>query len=284
MSLPPAPDRAESPLVAEVADAAFDLLGSGRQTAPFSADRPAFSMADAYLVTDAVRRRREAAGSRVVGRKIGFTNRTIWDEYGVRAPIWGYVFDTTQHELAEHADQARPFPLAGIAEPRIEPEIVFGFASAPDPAMDERAILGCVAWVAHGFEIVQSIHPDWRFAAPDTVAAYGLHGALLVGPRHALAGEDLDAWARDLAAFEIDILRDGEALDHGRAANVLDGPLAALRHFVGLLAADPVNPGIAAGEVVTTGTLTKAFPVAPGQVWSTRLHGLPLAGIRLALG
>ena len=109
-------------------------------------------------------------------------------------------------------------------------------------------------------------------------------GANRIGPRHALAGEDLDAWARDLAAFEIDILRDGEALDHGRAANVLDGPLAALRHFVGLLAADPVNPGIAAGEVVTTGTLTKAFPVAPGQVWSTRLHGLPLAGIRLALG
>ena len=100
MSLPPAPDRAESPLVAEVADAAFDLLGSGRQTAPFSADRPTFSMADAYLVTDAVRRRREAAGSRVVGRKIGFTNRTIWDEYGVRAPIWGYVFDTTRYELA----------------------------------------------------------------------------------------------------------------------------------------------------------------------------------------
>lgn len=284
MPLPPASDRAETPLVAEVADAAFGLWGSGRQTAPFSGERPAFSLADAYLVTDAVRRRREAAGPRVAGRKIGYTNRTIWDEYGIYAPIWGYVYDDTLGDLADVADPAHPFPLAGLAEPRIEPEIVFGFARAPDPAMDERALLGCVDWVGHGFELVQSIFPGWRSSAPDSVAAYGLHGALLVGPRRSLAGEDLDAWARDLASFEIDLRRDGEVVDHGRAVNVLDGPLSALRHFVGLLAADPVNPRIGPGELVTTGTLTKAFPVEPGHVWSTELHGLPLPGITVALG
>jgi 2-oxo-3-hexenedioate decarboxylase len=31
----------------------------------------------------------------VIGRKIGFTNRTIWAKYAVYAPIWGFVFDTT---------------------------------------------------------------------------------------------------------------------------------------------------------------------------------------------
>ena len=69
--------------------------------------------------------------------------------------------------------------------------------------------------------------------------------------------------------------------DHGRAANVLDGPVFALRHLVQLLAADPVNPPLAAGEIVTTGTLTRAFPVAAGETWTTELTGVPLEGARL---
>ncbi len=31
-------------------------------------------------------------GERPIGRKIGFTNRNIWAEYGVYAPIWGDVY------------------------------------------------------------------------------------------------------------------------------------------------------------------------------------------------
>ncbi|MET0168756.1 MAG: hydratase, partial [Vicinamibacterales bacterium] len=64
----------------------------------------------------------------------------------------------------------------------------------------------------------------------------------------------------------------------GRAANVLDGPLSALRHLVGLLARDPVNSPLAPGDIVTTGTLTRAFPISPGESWGTRLHGIELGG------
>jgi 2-keto-4-pentenoate hydratase len=41
--------------------------------------------------------------------------------------------------------------------------------------------------------------------------------------------------------------------DRGHAANVLDGPLSALRHLVGLFARDPVNSHLAPGDIVTTG-------------------------------
>jgi 2-oxo-3-hexenedioate decarboxylase len=47
--------------------------------------------------------------------------------------------------------------------------------------MDETALLACIDWVAHGFELVQSIFPGWKFSAPDAAAAFGLHGALLIG-------------------------------------------------------------------------------------------------------
>ena len=62
----------------------------------------------AYKVTAAVRAKREARGERPIGRKIGFTNRTIWAEYGVYAPIWGYVYDGTVRDLTQRS--ASRFP------------------------------------------------------------------------------------------------------------------------------------------------------------------------------
>lgn len=254
----------------------FGLLGGGGQTTPFSERHDRFGLKQAYQAAALVRQLREARGERAVGRKIGFSNRTIWPEYGVHAPIWGYLYDRTVLDL-DRLDPAG-FPLTGLPEPRIEPEIVFRLRERPDPAMDEGALLACIEWMAHGFEIVQSIFPAWRFAAADTVAACGLHGALLLGPRQTvttLPGDRLST----LSGFESRLECDGQIADSGHAANVLGGPLAALRHLVALLARDPFNPSLTAGEIVSTGTLTRAMPIAPGQVWNSRLSGLPLADI-----
>ena len=68
-------------------------------------------------------------------------------------------------------------------------------------------------------------------------------------------------------------------VDRGVGANVLGSPLASLGYLVDLLSRQPEAPPLAAGEIVTTGVLTDAHPVAPGQVWSTTLHGLPLRGL-----
>jgi 2-keto-4-pentenoate hydratase len=173
-----------------IAAEALAALDTCYQISPFSARLSAFDLDDAYRVTAAIRQMREMRGEMPVGRKIGFTNRTAWPEYG---PI-------------------------------------------------------C--------EIVQSIFPGWKFSAPDAVAAFGLHGALLIGPRHSIAAYAED-WSPTLSTFEIDLKRDGTVVDHGRATNVLDGPVSALRHLVVTLVRDQVNPPLAAGEIVTTGTLTR---------------------------
>jgi 2-oxo-3-hexenedioate decarboxylase len=204
--------------------------------------------------------------------------RTIWTEYGVHAPIWGYVYDTTALDLT---GEPLEVSLNGLAEPRIEPEIIFGLSAPPAQGMDEAALIRCIDWVAHGFEIVQSIFPNWSFRAPDTVAPYGgLHGRLFIGPRHS-ARLRRDDWARELSGFEIDLFRNGARVDHGVAANVLDGPLFALRHLAETLAQDRLSPPLSAGEIVTTGTLTRAFPVAAGEEWTTKLTGVPLEGARI---
>jgi 2-oxo-3-hexenedioate decarboxylase len=268
------PDEAQG--IEAIAAKLVSVLGTGQQIAPFSKGEHPLDLAAAYRVTAEVRRLREARDEASIGRKIGFTNRTIWAEYGVFAPIWGYVYDKTVHDLLAGGGS---FPLAGLAEPRIEPEIVFGLAKQPSPEMDEAGLLGCVDFVAHGFEIVQSLFPNWLFATPDTVAAFALHGALHIGARRKVTPDG--DWLRALSSFEIVLMRDGVVMDNGLAENVLDGPLSALRHLVGLLENDPDNPPLAAGEIVTTGTLTRAFPIRPGERWETRLSGVPLDPIGL---
>ncbi|NWG25791.1 MAG: fumarylacetoacetate hydrolase family protein [Pseudorhodoplanes sp.] len=268
--------RLASQSIAQEALAAFD----GReQVEPFSARAPSLDLATAYAIAADIRRRREARGERAVGRKIGFTNRNIWAQYGVDRPIWGYVYDTTLHDLAARGGR---HPLQGLREPQIEPEIVFGLSRAPERDMDDAALLDCIAWAAHGFEIVHSIFPGWRFAVADTVAAFGLHGALLLGKKMNIA--DMRDPLVSLNSFTIELLRDGAVVDRGGGANVLDGPLSALRHLVEVLDGDSLNPPLQAGDIVTTGTLTRAFPVKSGETWTTLLAGIELPGLRLTFG
>ena len=64
-----------------------DRLIAAQDTAttlrPITADTPDFSIADGYAVLLDIEQRRRAQGWRALGRKIGFTNRTIWPRYGV---------------------------------------------------------------------------------------------------------------------------------------------------------------------------------------------------------
>jgi 2-oxo-3-hexenedioate decarboxylase len=262
--------------VKSVADEVMAALDGHREIAPFSSRPGGLTLDDGYRVTPLLRAAFEVRGETILGRKIGFTNRTMWPLYGVYAPIWGYVTDRTTHELARVPMQR----VKDFAEPRIEPEIMFGLKAAPSPNMNEAALLDCIEWVSLGYEIVQTIFPGWKFAPSDTVAANALHGALLIGQRHAIAPRKAE-WLRELATFQADLYCDGKLIERGGGASVLDSPLSALRHLVEMLAKDPHNPPLGPGEIVSTGTLTKAMPVAPGETWTTKTSGIPLEEISL---
>ena len=234
----------------------------------------------AYATALAVRAAREAAGERPVGYKVGFTNRTIWPRYGVYAPIWGTVWQHTLALVDAAAPNAGVVSLAGLCEPRIEPELVFGLKTAPPPDCTLAQLTEAIAWVAHGYEIVHTHFPGWKFTAAQAVADEGLHGRLLVGHRVALQpGASADALAQALSGLQLKLYGEGECKDQGTGANVLDGPLQALLHFVQELRATPGTPVLKAGDVITTGTLTDAWPVLPGQTWHTELAATgPVAG------
>jgi len=252
------------------------LWRSGRQVQPYSVRYPGLTLENAYDVAWRIRGLRAVGGERVIGRKLAFTNRTLWSRYNIAAPGWGYVYDTTCHELTDFTDAA--FSLAGFQEPRIEPEIMIGFDAAPEPGMSDSQLLACVGWIAHGYELVHSIFPDWRFAGVDPVMGFGLHAALFLGPRQPIGRF---GWAEALANLEVTLTCNGTHVATGRGSDVLGSPLSALRNFNDGLGGDETRPKLMAGEFVSTGTITDAFPVQPGETWTTSLTGIPLPGARL---
>jgi len=272
-------DAVARPEVAAIATRLIDAYDGATTLAPISAGAPGFDVAQAYDVLAEIERRRIAQGWRAVGRKIGFTNRTIWARYGVYQPMWARVFAHTVHFAP--AGRAS-LPLARFVQPRIEPEVVFKLKVPPPATDDVLAILASIDWIAPGFEIVQSHYPDWKFTAADCTAAFGLHGALVVGAPVAITAANRATIADALPAFTLRLRRGGELIDTGVGANVLGGPAQALAHLVRVLATQPRSPPLAAGEVVTTGTITDAWPIKAGQTWTSDYGALGLAGLTLS--
>lgn len=249
---------------------------------PFAQRHPGFSMDDGYRVAREVLALREQAGWRRVGRKIGFSNRLILEQYGVTGPVFGYMYDRTLSEAGEQGSRfSAALPLTGLAQPLIEPEIAFRLRSRPPVTRDPVELLRHIEWMAHGFEVVQCHFPGWKFAAADAVAGGGLHGRYILGPKRLVDQDDPAALAAALASFRVTLFRNGEPAAAGGGANVLDSPLNALGYLIKTVEGLPGHPPLAAGEIITTGTLTKAFPVAAGETWSTHIEGLALAGLEL---
>lgn len=242
---------------------------------------PDLDVAAAYQLALQVRALRCARGEQPRGFKIGFTNRSIWPRYNVYAPIWGTVWD---HTLS-FCDGEGVISLARTCQPRIEPEVVFGLGSTPPPGATLDQLFEALDWIAPGFEVVQSHQADWKFEAAHTVADSGLHARLLVGQRLAVQSLAPAATALDarLGASQARLSCAGVPRDQGTGAQVLDGPLHALHHFLLELRACPGAPQLQAGDVVTTGTWTDAWPVTAGQVWSVAFSdALPPLTVRFA--
>jgi 2-keto-4-pentenoate hydratase len=230
--------------------------------APPSHQLPGFSIEDGYAVARRLHELRLAAGSRVAGVKLGFTNRAVWEALGLTDPFWSPVYDDT-------VTTGRDVSLEDFVAPRIEAEIVLGFSSRLPRNASIEAICAATGWAAPGFEIVQCHYPDWVMAPADAIADAGLHGVLVVGERQP-GPFDPDA----LASTTVELMRGDVAVARGTGSAVLGGPAEA----VGWLLRLPGMEGLPAGSIVTTGTLTGAHPVVAGETWRSDCAGPSVRG------
>jgi 2-keto-4-pentenoate hydratase len=247
-----------------------------KQIDVLTARYPNINAEAAYEIAEAICNLRVERGEWVVGRKIGFTNSSLLPVYGVDAPIWGYMYDTTVHP----AKHNHTLSLSKVVDPKIEPEVVFCLRRVPTAGSDESEILKCIEWIAHGFEIVQSHYPKWKFTAADAIAAGSLHGSLLLG--EPVQVDELGTNPIEvLANFSVSIFCNEELREIGRGTNVLGNPLTALKHLIHGVHTQRGSAALSVGDIVTTGTLTAAFPIKPGETWRTEISGIALSNLRV---
>ena len=240
---------------------------------------PHFDGDAAYKVAGELVRLRRARGERTVGRKIGFTNRNIWAEYGATAPIWAHVYDRTVQFAADHHVS---ISLKGSVQPRLEPEIAFKLKTPLRAGVNHPAlVLEAIEWLAPSFEIVDCHFSGWKFGPADAVADFSFHWRLVVGTPYAIRGDDIPDLVERLRDCSVTLSKQGEVVDRGTGANALGHPAAALAFLADTLMRQPQFEPLAAGEIITTGTLTAAMPIKPGETWSSQYEGLPVSGLQL---
>src|SRR5215831_14864143 len=82
-----------------------------REVSCFSTRYPGLTAETGYAAARGLHEHRLGQGWRPVGRKIGFTNRTIWPRYGVYEPIGARMWSHTVHYAK---DGRATQPLAGF--------------------------------------------------------------------------------------------------------------------------------------------------------------------------
>jgi 2-oxo-3-hexenedioate decarboxylase len=244
--------------IGEVAGELSSARMSRRQLVPPSRRDSEFSIEDGYAVGNLLHQGLVDSGWVPVGLKLGFTNQAVWGELGLDAPFWAPIYDRTVTDRSEVS-------LEGLVAPRIEPEIVLGFRADLQAGSTSAEVRAAIGWAALGFEIVQCHYPDWEMAPADAVADAGLHGVLVVG-EHCELGVD---GGGGLANVEVLLRRGSDVVARGRGSAALGGPAEAVAWLLRL----PGVEGLPAGTIVTTGTLTAAFPVGSDESWQMSAAG-----------
>jgi 2-oxo-3-hexenedioate decarboxylase len=99
-------------------------------------------------------------------------------------------------------------------------------------------------------------------------------------PKH-VDSEIIPRLADELPRFKVTLLRDGHVVQEGSGRNSLRSPALCLGELAAAIARQPAAEPLAAGEYVSSGTLTESCLIAPGETWTARLEGLDLPDLTL---
>ena len=234
----------------------------------------------AYAVEAELARRHVAAGHRVVGVKAGYANKAVWRALKLETLAWASMYDDT---VRFTSGGKASLSIGRMIAPKIEPEIVVRLATPLAAGLaDPVAVLRHVEWIALGYEIIDCPYAEWKFQPADFVAASGLHAALVVGKPYRPAPDALDGLAEQLASFRVTLSRGDAVAAEGGGKNVLRSPALCLAELASARDRAGLAP-FAAGDLVSTGTLTESQLIVAGEQWRAHAEGLGVANLLVAV-
>ena len=226
---------------------------------------PGFSDVEvAYRIQQAWVARRLEQGDAVVGRKIGLTSRAMQEQFGVNEPDYGTLLESLHLPAPSGVASV---PVGRFIQPRAEGEIAFLLKEPlSGPGVSVADVFRATAAVAAAIEIVDSRIRDWRIRLVDTVADNASCGAFAVGPW-------CSRWRElDLALAGMTLYVNGRLASSGTGAAALGHPATCVAWLANKLAS--LGQRLEAGDVVLSGSLGPAVPVAAGQLVRVEVGGL----------
>ncbi len=227
-----------------------------------SVEHPGLTLEEGYQIQRAIVAKKVAAGARVIGKKLGFTNRANQRTFGVHHPAWGRLLDAGVH--AEHV----PLRAASLIQPIIECEITFVMGRRlAGPGVTVAEVLRATEGIRPSLEIADSRLRDWigRATGADIVADSCGHAGIIVGGRLQSLG------GFDLRATGVVAEKNGEIIATAATAAVMGDPAQAVAWLANTLA--EAELALEEGDLVLSGAVIGALPVAAGDVFSATFGG-----------
>jgi 2-keto-4-pentenoate hydratase len=222
----------------------------------------------AYRVQQTVIARRAAAGSKLVGRKIGLTSAAVQQQVGVDRPDFGVLLD----DMRLASDSVIPFRR--LLQPRAEAEVAFVLGRSLDGPTDSTSVRAAVRCAVAAIEVVDSRIENWQIAIADTVADNASSGVFV------LSSQEIPLSAFAPADVSMKMRRNGELVSAGNGQACLGDPLNALA-WLARTAIDIGHP-LSVGDIVLSGALGPMVPVHPGDVFTADIG--PLGSVTARFG
>ena len=257
----------EQSLIDTLGDELHQAWATQTVVAPLTERHPDITVEDAYHVQQRMMARRQQAGARIVGKKIGVTSQAVMDMLKVYQPDFGYLL--SDMVVASNA----AIPMAGLIQPKAEGEIAFILKKdIVGPGVTAAEVLAATDAVATCFEIVDSRVRDWKIRIQDTVADNASCGVFVLGDA-LVSPRGLDLYTCGMV-FE----KNGEIIATGAGAAALGHPANAVAWLANALGRLGVT--LKAGEVILSGSLAAMTPVVAGDSLRVSIGGLGSCGLR----
>ncbi|SFR85705.1 2-oxohept-3-enedioate hydratase [Agromyces sp. CF514] len=238
--------------IAAIADELF-AADRDRTTVPLLTARNAdMIVEDAYAVQSEWAKRRQDAGARLVGRKIGLTSKVMQVATGITEPDYGVIFDDMVIESGATVQFDR------FSNVRIEVELAFVLdkpLSGPNTTIFD--VLDATAYVVPALEILNSHIEMQGRTIVDTISDNAAMGAMVLGGRPVKVDEVDLRWISAL------LYRNQTIEESGVAAAVLGNPAMGVAWLANKLAQHGQSLG--AGEIILAGSFTRPMWVERGD-------------------
>jgi 2-oxopent-4-enoate/cis-2-oxohex-4-enoate hydratase len=263
-------EGARGALHESLAEELYQALVQRHTVAPLRSRGLDLQIDDAYAISLGILARRQRAGERVIGKKIGVTSAAVQDMLGVHQPDFGFLTDRMQVP-----DGGTVRIADSMIQPRAEAEIALILKNdLRGPGISAAQVLAATAAIAPCFEIVDSRIASWDIRIVDTVADNASCGVFVLGAAR------LDPRGIDLAALKVRVWKNEQPLSEGLGSAVQGSPLASVAWLANTLGAYGVE--LKAGDIILSGSLVPLEPARPGDRFRLELEGVGSASVAFA--